>query len=191
MLPVGIFVMLMSSVSFVSTEEYLPGFEDVEVLDVAYDGPPGWRMVDRFAGFRYEVSGAVIGVGFRYAAAKQAESLGCFGWAQNTAHSTVVGEVRCAKATAPLMKEWLQVGPDKVRIDKVAIKDYDNTKIKLHFSHFKILPDERITCFPDPPHQCQDLADDVDGDFGDRGCEHDTSKEGCEASLRCDQDSEL
>ena len=38
------------------------------------------------------------------------------------------------------------------------IKDYENTKIKLHFSHFKILPDERETCFRDAPHQCAAFA---------------------------------
>ena len=156
-----------------------PGFEDVEILDVAYDGPPGWRMVDRFSGFRYEVSGNVVGVGFRYAAAQQAESLGCFGWAQNTERNTVVGEARCAKATGPLMKEWLHAGPEKARVDDVEIKDYENTKIKLHFSHFKILPDERITCFHDPPHQCPDFADDYEGEYGDQGCEHDPLKDGC------------
>jgi len=125
---------------------------DDPLLDVAFDGPPGWRMVpeerarlmpltpylshprylasaacclltarqvDRFAGFRYEVSGHVIGVGFRQAAAEAAEELGCFGWAQNTARGTVVGEVRCAKVLAPQMKEWLRNGPPSARVDQV------------------------------------------------------------------------
>mmetsp|Transcript_42591 Transcript_42591/g.86109 ORF Transcript_42591/g.86109 Transcript_42591/m.86109 type:complete len:166 (-) Transcript_42591:284-781(-) len=122
--------------------------------DVAFDGPPGWRMVDRFAGFRYEVSGHVIGVGFRRALAATAEELGCFGWAQNTAHGTVVGEARCAKVMAPQMKEWVRTGPSGAKVEDVVFRDYDNTKIKLHFSHFKILPDDRETCFRDLPHQC-------------------------------------
>ena len=96
----------------------------------------------------------MVGVGFRQAAAEAAEELGCFGWAQNTARNTVVGEVRCAKVLAPQMKDWLEKGPSSSRVDKVIFKDYENTKIKLHFSHFKILPDERETCFRDPPHQC-------------------------------------
>ena len=144
----------------------------IDMLDVAYDGPPGWRMVDRFAGFRYESSGKVQGVGYRYGAAKQAEQLGCFGWAQNTNRGTVVGEVRCPKTLAPIMKDWLQFGPQGSEVDKVQFKDYENTKIKLHFSHFKILPDERITCFPDLPHQCPDFADDYEGEYGDMGCDH-------------------
>lgn len=28
----------------------------------------------------------------------------------------------------------------------------------LHFSHFKILDDGRITCFREPPHQCPEFA---------------------------------
>eukprot|EP00621_Florenciella_sp_RCC1693_P008662 CAMPEP_0182528628 /NCGR_PEP_ID=MMETSP1323-20130603/4635_1 /TAXON_ID=236787 /ORGANISM="Florenciella parvula, Strain RCC1693" /LENGTH=168 /DNA_ID=CAMNT_0024737763 /DNA_START=32 /DNA_END=538 /DNA_ORIENTATION=+ len=135
----------------------------LEPLDVAFDGPPGWRMVDRFAGFRYEVMGNVIGVGFRQATSEKATQLGCFGWAQNTERGTVVGEVRCAKSVAPAMKEWLAAGPPKSRVDEVTVKDYENTKIKLHFSHFKILPDERQTCFRDPPHQCAEFAENGGG----------------------------
>lgn len=39
---------------------------------------------------------------------------------------------------------------------------YEDTKIRLHFSHFKILPPSRSTCFVDSPHQCPDLKDDAD-----------------------------
>lgn len=129
-------------------------FADDPLLDVAFDGPPGWRMVDRFAGFRFELKGNVIGVGMRQSMAETAEELGCFGWVQNTARRTVVGEVRCAKTIAPQMKEWMIHGPEGAQVDSLDIKDYENTKIKLHFSHFKILPDNRETCFRDKPHQC-------------------------------------
>ena len=128
-----------------------------------------WDQVDRFAGFRYEVSGHVIGVGFRAAAAAAADELGCFGWAQNTARGTVVGEVRCAKVIAPQMKEWLAQGPAASRVDQVVIRDYENTKIKLHFSHFKILPDDRDTCFRDEPHQCDAFKDPQGGDSDSDG----------------------
>lgn len=40
----------------------------------------------------------------------------------------------------------------------MVIKDYEDTKIKLHFSHFKILDDARITCFRDAPHQCPEFV---------------------------------
>jgi uncharacterized membrane protein YgcG len=39
---------------------------------------------------------------------------------------------------------------------ETSIRVYKDTKIKLHFSHFKILDMARITCFRDKPHQCQD-----------------------------------
>jgi len=38
----------------------------------------------------------------------------------------------------------------------IFIKDYEDTKIKLHFSHFKIINAERETCFRDKPHQCEE-----------------------------------
>lgn len=39
--------------------------------------------------------------------------------------------------------------------EKTVIRDYKDTKIKLHFSHFKILDKRRETCFRDEPHQCE------------------------------------
>ena len=41
-------------------------------------------------------------------------------------------------------------------VEGVDIFDYPDTKIKLHFSHFKRLPASRVTCFHEPPHQCKD-----------------------------------
>ena len=46
-------------------------------------------------------------------------------------------------------------------VDFVTIKDYEDTKIKLHFSHFKILDKRRITCFRDEPHTCESEIDNV------------------------------
>ena len=40
---------------------------------------------------------------------------------------------------------------------------WHHSQIKLHFSHFKILPDERQTCFRDPPHQCAEFAENGGG----------------------------
>ena len=114
----------------------------------------GWRMIDRFAGFRFEVSGDVMGTGFHSAAVAKADELGCFGWIQDSEAMTVVGEARCAKTLAPQMKEFLYTGGVKSTVEDVHVYDYPDTKIKLHFSHFKSLPEDRITCFHDPPHQC-------------------------------------
>lgn len=42
---------------------------------------------------------------------------------------------------------------------------YEDTKIRLHFSHFKILEDGRDTCFLDPPHKCDDIVQDGDDEI--------------------------
>ncbi|KAJ1450950.1 hypothetical protein M885DRAFT_499824 [Pelagophyceae sp. CCMP2097] len=102
-------------------------------------------MVDRFAGFRYEVEGEHAD-----AIVETADELGCFGWAQLSSRSTTVGEVRCAKAAGPSFKAFLGAG--------ATFFDYADTKIKLHFSHFKILPADRQTCFREPPHQCEEYV---------------------------------
>ena len=76
----------------------------------------GWRMVDRFGGFRYEVEADSL-----EQIATKADELGCFGWvrrpaacaarsalaqAQRTERGTAVGEARCAKAVAAKFREW-------------------------------------------------------------------------------------
>jgi len=101
----------------------------------------GWRMIDRFAGFRYETRSRS-----QKLIVEKADELGCFGWVQDSVRGTFVGEARCAKPRGPVFKEWLG--------ENATIKDYADTKIRLHFSHFKRLPDSRVTCFPDEPHQC-------------------------------------
>ena len=117
----------------------------------------GYRMVDRFSGFRFEVHGRVQGVWFRKRTQQRADELACFGWVQNTARGTVVGEARCAKQRGPRLKRWLAQGPTDTgaRVDKVEFMDYRDTKIMYHFTHFRILPNDRLTCFEDAgPHRC-------------------------------------
>ena len=138
----------------------------------------GWRMIDRFAGFRFEVSGDVMGTGFHSAAVAKADELGCFGWIQDSEAMTVVGEARCAKTLAPQMKEFLYTGGVKSTVEDVHVYDYPDTKIKLHFSHFKRLGSDRVTCFPAPPHACRDdhLRRWPEGQEYPDGCDED----GCE-----------
>lgn len=127
-------------------------------------GPPGWRMVDRFDGFRFEVHGRVQGVWFRRSTQRQADELACFGWVQNTARGTVVGEARCGKLAGKKMREWLKHGPELAEVERLEIKTYEDTKIKLHFSDFAILEDERRTCFRDDgPHDCATVEAGKDG----------------------------
>jgi hypothetical protein len=122
----------------------------------------GWRMVDRFDGFRFEVAGPnVLERSVRYLETAQAlaDELFCFGWVQRSkARGTVVGEARCNRDAGPRLREWLRGGPPGAVVDEVVFRSYDDTKIKLHFSHFKIVEAQRPTCFPDAPHQCAAAA---------------------------------
>lgn len=113
----------------------------------------GWRMVDRFYGFRYEVKGEQgLEIANKEEIQKFADDQGCFGWVQRNSMGYLVGEVRCVKKRGPIMQEWLES-----KFDEAKFRVYEDTKIRLHFSHFKILDDSRDTCFLDAPHQCPNL----------------------------------
>mmetsp|Transcript_648 Transcript_648/g.837 ORF Transcript_648/g.837 Transcript_648/m.837 type:complete len:148 (-) Transcript_648:172-615(-) len=134
----------------------------VMVLNTVSAQQEGWKMKDRFIGFRYEFHGSVKDVGLREEIQAKADELACFGWAQNSPRDTVVGEVRCNKNAGVTMKTWMgsidqhHKGSSVHRVD---VMEYDDTKIKLHFSHFKILSDGRETCFRDEPHRCDHFND--------------------------------
>ena len=128
------------------------------IPDASTYTPKGWKMTDRFYGIRYEVFGKVQGVWFRKTTQEMADKLACFGWVQNTIRGTVVGEARCSKVNGPKFEKYLHEGPELARVDKVDVLVYPNTKIKLHFSDFPILDDDRETCFKDKPHQCEQYA---------------------------------
>ena len=119
-------------------------------------------MVDRFYGLRYEIIGGEEGFeaggGFEEAVRDEADRLGCFGWIQRSPQKSFVGEARCNKIQGPKFQEWLSHGPQGAIISKVDIKIYSDTKIRLHFSSFKILDEKRETCFLDPPHQCREFV---------------------------------
>ena len=73
---------------------------------------------------------------------------------------TLVGEVRCNKHNSKKIKQWMtsmQHHPEGSFVTGIEIKDYEDSKIKLFFSHFKIVDDNRETCFRDTPHQCNDM----------------------------------
>lgn len=138
------------------------------------EGPPGWRMVDRFYAFRFEIHGIVQGVWFRKSTQEKADELACFGWVQNTKSNTVVGEARCGKRMGPKFQEWLNHGPTSATVTRANIKVYEDTKIKLHFSDFAILNDDRKTCFQDDgPHSCAAIEEATNNDeMGDSESEH-------------------
>ena len=41
--------------------------------------------------------------------------------------------------------------------DESNIRVYDDSLIRLHPSHFKVMPPERNTCFREEPHKCKNL----------------------------------
>ena len=97
----------------------------------------------------------------------KADEYSCFGWVQPQPTTTsIVGELRCNKRVGPIILNWIEkalwVEEDKVAhvtVERVSTKVYEDTKIKLHFSHFKTLDAERVTCFRDPPHCCEGCKD--------------------------------
>eukprot|EP00586_Coscinodiscus_wailesii_P000607 CAMPEP_0172482818 /NCGR_PEP_ID=MMETSP1066-20121228/9440_1 /TAXON_ID=671091 /ORGANISM="Coscinodiscus wailesii, Strain CCMP2513" /LENGTH=150 /DNA_ID=CAMNT_0013246247 /DNA_START=53 /DNA_END=505 /DNA_ORIENTATION=- len=126
--------------------------------------PEGWKMTDRWIGFRYEMTGRVQSVGMRHAIQAKADELACFGWVQNKKTKSIVGEVRCNISNGKKMEEWIRSiknHPPGSFVENVDIKHYEDTKIKLHFSHFKIVEDARDTCFREHPHRCNDFEDET------------------------------
>jgi hypothetical protein len=145
--------------------------------------PAGWRMQDRFSGLRFELAmhlpesaaGAAGAGPLIRAMVAEADRLYGFGWVKElgwdrgpssaggdaSAHgagrpTTLVGEFRGSKRAGPAFVEWLRRAPD---IDgNVRVKEYEDTKIRYHFTHFRVLPrdDGSVTCFPEPPFACKE-----------------------------------
>lgn len=119
----------------------------------------GWKMTDRFYGFRYELYGNDFDKSIQDTIQSKADEKGCFGWIQETKTKTQVGEVRCSKQRGKEFLDWLK---QLTQVTKVDSLEYPDTKIRLHYSHFKILEPNKHTCFLDKPHQCVDVAKDSD-----------------------------
>jgi len=114
-----------------------------------------------------------------------------------SAGASVVGEFRGTPSTAPLFRAKLERGPAAAaaaaasaaghrrrgstgssstkpppppRGYHVSVRDYEDTRIHLHFATFLLLDDSRETCFEDgPPHACPAAAAAVGEDGGARG----------------------
>jgi len=130
------------------------------IVFVEAEQPEGWRMVDRFYGFRYEISpsGSSVGGDFKgleQAVQEQADAFACFGWIQPTLRGSVVGEARCTKDRGVKFQSWLETKVPGSRFDVLV---YEDTKIRLHFSHFKIVDASRDTCFLEAPHACETVS---------------------------------
>ena len=123
-------------------------------------GVDGWRRQHRFVGFRFELAPSPThrDEDIKELIREKADELFCFGWVQNaTLHyeeETLVGEARCKKSVGEEMKRYLTSFADEKQIK---FREYDDTLIKLHFSHFKIVSPGRSTCFQDEPNKCRHL----------------------------------
>ena len=130
--------------------------------------PNGWRQSDRFVGFRYmlSLSSTTDNEHVEDIIQNKADQLFCFGWVQNNTMTTpvnegetLVGEARCRTNAGSEMKDFLSslaAGEGKKKKKKhIVFKDYEDTLIRLHFSHFKIVSPGRNTCFREEPHQCR------------------------------------
>lgn len=76
------------------------------LCSIALGQQEGWRMVDRFYGFRFETSS--FSNDDIEIVEKAAINYGCFGWIQNSKSSTLVGEIRCAKEKGIWFHNWLK-----------------------------------------------------------------------------------
>ena len=69
----------------------------------------------------------------------------------------MVGEARCNRRATAMFREYLEKGPENAEVSKANVYVYPDTKIKFHFSDFRILVDAEQTCFDGPaqsPHLC-------------------------------------
>lgn len=121
---------------------------------------------DRFAGWRFEIFDvdSLRANAIKNSLRDKADELFCFGWAQESAKHSIVGEVRCEKDRDTKMKAHLSLLAElsSSKNETIAVRDYPDTLIRLHFSHFKLFSDERNTCFPDEPHKCERLYDETE-----------------------------
>ena len=123
-------------------------------IDKANAVVEGWRMKDRFYGFRFVLDGVSDPEDIMYVVQQQADELAGFGWIQQVQSSNrLVGEFRGSKRTGTAMEKWLR-DLEGQQASGVVVKLYEDTKIYFHPSHFRIFPPERDTCFPDEPHKC-------------------------------------
>lgn len=95
--------------------------------------------------------------------------MGCFGWIQRLPvdgnkinNFKLVGEARCSKVQGPIFHNMIKTECKSERINEIKFNDmvYADTKIRLHFSSFKILEPSRETCFLNEPHKCNDNGPD-------------------------------
>ncbi|KAG9401931.1 hypothetical protein AC1031_007635 [Aphanomyces cochlioides] len=99
-----------------------------------------------FHGFRFELRDPSLSP---EKIADQAREHACFGWVQPTPSDSLVGEVRCRGRHGQHMQSWIESNP------QAGVLVYPSTKIRYHFTSFRVLDRERRTCFQTAPHACE------------------------------------
>lgn len=69
------------------------------------------------------VSGRVQGVGFRFAAIRQAAALGVMGWVRNCSDGRVEAWVEGPDASVQQMLDWLAVGPGYAQVSGLSMTE--------------------------------------------------------------------
>jgi acylphosphatase len=82
------------------------------------------------------IVGYVQGVGFRYAAQRQAQSLGLHGWVRNTPNGSVEAVVEGNSEAVRSFESWAQSGPSQASVESV--ETY--SEIPRGETGFRILP---------------------------------------------------
>jgi len=86
---------------------------------------------------RYEIAvlGRVQGVGFRYAARKQARSLGLKGWVENRPDGSVLTQVQGKPEACNAYISWCRTGPGYSWVERIEFTEKPITALP----HFMIL----------------------------------------------------
>jgi len=72
---------------------------------------------------RLRIDGRVQGVGFRYALAAKAKSLGLCGWVRNRSDGSVEALVCGTRASVDALTAWAHQGPPSARVERVVTAD--------------------------------------------------------------------
>lgn len=84
--------------------------------------PEGWKMTDRFYGFRFELFGnSKLDSDVLDAIQMEADNYACFGWAQLSEKGTVVGEARCSKARGKVLEDKIAKISTKIKESKILV----------------------------------------------------------------------
>jgi len=83
---------------------------------------------------RLRIHGRVQGVGFRYALAAKAKSLGLSGWVRNRSDGSVEALACGPRAAVDTLIAWAYQGPPAARVDRVVTADESDSECGESFS---------------------------------------------------------